>query len=37
MLMFEMDHGFDLSGVHIGGECYQVRSMFLQGDSMPSS
>ena len=37
MLSFEMDHGSDLSGVHIGGECCQVRLMLLQGDSLPSN
>ena len=37
MLLFEMDRGFDSSGVDIGGECCQVRPMFLQGDSTPSN
>ena len=37
MLLFEMDFGFDSSGIHIGGECCQVRLMFLQGNSMPSN
>ena len=37
MLLFEMDRGFDLSGVHIGGECCQVRPTFLQGDSTLSN
>ena len=32
MLLFEMDCGFDLSGVHVGGKCCQVRPTFLQGD-----
>ena len=32
MLLFKMDHG-----VHIGGECCQVRLTFLQGDSTPSN
>ena len=37
MLLFETDHGFDLSSVHAQGECCQVRLMFLQGDGMPSN
>ena len=37
MLLFETDGGFDLSGVDVGGECCQVRPMFLQGDSAPSN
>ena len=37
MLLFEMDHGFDLSSVHVGGKCCKVRPMFLEGDSMPSN
>ena len=37
MLLFEMDHGFDLSGVHVGGKRCQVRLTFLQGDSMLSN
>ena len=37
MLLFKMDHSLDLSGVDIGGECCQVRPMFLQGDSAPSN
>ena len=37
MLLFEMDCGFDLSGIDIGGECCQVRPTFLQGDSMLSN
>ena len=37
MLLFETDHGFDSSGIHIGGECCQVRLMFLQGNSAPSN
>ena len=36
MLLFKLDCGFDLSGIHVGGECCQVRSMFLQGNSAPS-
>ena len=37
MLLFETDCGFDLSGVHIRGECCEVRLMFLEGDSTPSN
>ena len=37
MLLFKMDHGFDLSGIHVRGECCQVRLMFLQGNSTPSN
>ena len=37
MLLFKMDCCFDLSGVHIRGECCQVRPTFLQGDSMVSN
>ena len=37
MLLFEADHGFDSSGVHIGGECCQVRPTFLEGNSVPSN
>ena len=37
MLLFETDRGFDSSGVDVGGECCQVRPMFLQGDSAPSN
>ena len=37
MLLFKMDHSFDLNSVHTGGECCQVRLTFLQGDSMPSN
>ena len=37
MLLFETDHSFDLSGVHVGGECCQVRPTFLQGDSVLSN
>ena len=37
MLLFEMDHGFDLSGVDIGGKCCQVRPTFLKGHSMLSN
>ena len=37
MLLFEMDHCFDLSGIHVRGECCQVRPTFLQGDSVPSN
>ena len=32
MLLFEMDRGFDLSGVDVGGECCQVRPAFLKSD-----
>ena len=37
MLLFKTDHNFDLNGVHIGGECCQVRPTFLQGNSAPSN
>ena len=37
MLLFETDCGFDSSGVDVGGECCQVRPMFLQGDCVPSN
>ena len=37
MLLFKMDHGLDLSGVHLRGKCYQVRPMFLEGDGTPSN
>ena len=37
MPLFETDHGFDSSGVDVGGECSQVRPLFLQGDSTPSN
>ena len=37
MLLFEMDGGFDLSSVDVGGECCQVRPTFLQGDSATSN
>ena len=37
MLLFKTDHGFDLSGIHVRGECCQVRLMFLEGDSTPSN
>ena len=37
MLLFKTDCGFDLSGVHIGGECCQVRLTFLQGNGPPSN
>ena len=37
MLLLETDHGFDLSGVHVGGKCYQVRLTFLQRDGAPSN
>ena len=37
MLLFKMDRGFDLSGVHVGGKCCEVRLMFLEGDSTPSN
>ena len=37
MLLFETDHGFDLSSVDVGGECCQVRPTFLKGDSMLSN
>ena len=32
MLLFEMDRGLNSTGVDVGGECCQVRPMFLQGD-----
>ena len=37
MLLFETDRGFDLSNIHIRGECCEVRLMLLEGDSMPSN
>ena len=37
MLLFETDCGFDVSGIHVRGECCQVRPAFLKGDSMPSN
>ena len=37
MLLFETDRCFDSSGVHVGGECCQVRSTFMQGDGAPSN
>ena len=37
MLLFETDRGFDLSSVHIGGKCCQVRLTFLQGDGVLSN
>ena len=37
MLLFEMDRSFDPSGVHIRGECCEVRTTFLEGDSVPSN
>ena len=37
MLLFEMDHGFDASGVHIRGESCQVRPTCLEGDSTLSN
>ena len=37
MLLLETDRGSDLSSVHIGGECCQVRPTFLEGDSTPSN
>ena len=37
MLLFKTDHGFDSSGVDIGGECSQVRPTFLKGDSTMSN
>ena len=37
MLLFEMDRGFDSSGIDVGGKCCQVRPTFLQGDSVPSN
>ena len=37
MLLFETDCGFDLSGVHVGGECCQVRLTLLEGNSTPSN
>ena len=35
MLLFKSDCGLDSSGIDVGGECCQVRPMFLQGDSAP--
>ena len=37
MLLFKTDRGLDSSSVDIGGECCQVRPMFLQGDSAPGN
>ena len=37
MLLFEMDCGFNSSGVHIRGKCCQIGLPFLQGDSMLSN
>ena len=37
MLLFETDRGLDSSGINVGGECSQVRPMFLQGNSVPSN
>ena len=37
MLLFKTDCGFASSGVDVGGECCQVRTTFLQGDSAPSN
>ena len=37
MLLFETDHSFDSSSVHIRGECCQMRPTFLQGNGMPSN
>ena len=37
MLLFKTDRGLDSSGVDVGGECCQVRPVFLQGDSAPSN
>ena len=37
MLLFKLHCGLDSSGIDVGGECCQVRPMFLQGDSAPSN
>ena len=37
MLLFEMNCSFDSSSIHVGGECYQVRPTFLQGDGVLSN
>ena len=37
MLLFKTDRGFDSSSVDVGGECCQVRPMFLESDSAPSN
>ena len=37
MLLFKSDCGLDSSGVDVGGECCQVRPMFLKGNSTPSN
>ena len=37
MLLFKTDRSFDTSSVDVGGECCQVRPMFLEGNSMPSN
>ena len=37
MLLFEMDRGFDASGIHVRGESCQVRPTFLEGDSTLSN
>ena len=37
MLLFKTDRGFDASGVHIRGECCQVRPAFLKGNSTLSN
>ena len=37
MLLFEMDHSYDLCGIYIRGECCQVGLTFLQGNSALSN
>ena len=37
MLLFKTDRGFDSCGIHIGGECCEVRPTFLEGDNAPSN
>ena len=37
MLLFKMDHGFDLCSINIGGKHCQVGPTFLQGNSAPSN
>ena len=37
MILFKMDHSFDLSSIHVGGKCCEVRPTLLEGDSTPSN
>ena len=37
MLLFETDHGFDLSNIPIRGKCCEVRLTLLDGDSALSN